>query len=642
MNHEQTIDPASYPATQKQLGLCYSRERSAFRVWAPTQQSVRLALYEQANAVRRRLIDMEKQPDGTFETCVSGDLHGQFYNYLVDGQEVTDPYSISSTKNSAKSAIVDLSRTDPEGFREGGYCAVHPSDAVLYEVHIGDFTQDPSSENFFRGKYLAFTQNHTEHRGMTTGLSHLKELGVTHLHIMPMYDFLSTDELSEEDDNYNWGYDPELYNVPEGTYSVDPEDPVLRIAELKRMVHNIHRQGMGVVMDVVYNHTYRSKYSNFNVLVPGYYYRTDGVDFSNGSGCGNEFASEREMGRRFIIDSLLYWQREYHIDGFRFDLMALIDRQTVQEAVKRLREINPNTIIYGEPWSGGVTSLPVSQQTLWSAQNDMDIALFNERFRNALRGDNDGAFPGFVQGRVDERMSIETGLCGSIDYDAAHKGTLRDPCGTINYFNAHDNLIFEDKLLRSTKPAQRRDLMTKLAFGLLFTAQGIPFFHAGNEFRRSKKMNANSYNAPYSVNAIDWNKKKEEEALVHYVRDLIEVRREFSVFRMKTGEEIRRRMHFLESGSEHVISVFYEQSEQEGILVFHNSAGTEKWCDLSVLRECIAADTIHVRKLFGTEGRIRSNRQSLHLEQGQQRLMLLPISTTMYTVRWSNEGVSEG
>lgn len=517
--------------------------------------------------------------DGVHEVVVNKDLKGFFYTYLIDGVEVTDPYSRAASINSKKSAIVDLDETNPPGWNTHTIpYNKRNCDAIVYEVHIKDFTVSPSSGAINRGKYLGFVEKDTKYKNVKTGLSHLKEIGVTHIHIMPTYDFITVKEEKElflRDDNYNWGYDPELYNVPEGSYSLYPEDPVSRIKELKTMIMDLHEEGFKVILDVVYNHTYKTLDSNFNVIMPNYFYRNnpDG-SFSNGSGVGNEIASERPMVRKFIIDSLLYWVNEYKVDGFRFDLMALIDIDTVEEAIETLRQIKPDIFIYGEPWTGGITALSDTKTTTKGTQGKMSFALFNDNFRDALKGNNDGDSKGFIQGNLDFKNAVETGIAGSIYYDHGHIGFASHPRETINYINSHDNLILADKIRavfpKLDKSGQER--LNKFALSILLTSQGIPFIHAGNEFLRSKDMNHNTYNSPLSINAIDWSLKERNIEFFNYFKELIELRMTYKAFRMTSVDVIRNRLKFMKNPSPcSIIAYTLELSEDKYLLLVHNA-----------------------------------------------------------------------
>ena len=486
------MNVTDYPITKKTLGALYKPNETTFHVWAPTHEKMSIAIYESSKSLSRVLYPMLKASDGVFSVTVDGDLHNYFYTYIVDGNtEVTDPYCISSSANSLRSAVVDLQRTHPENWlthqRPKGLTGC---DAILYEVHVADFSAHDSSGITHKGKFLAFSENDTKIENLSTGIDHLVELGVTHVHLMPVYDYLTVDEEVQNDRNYNWGYDPEHFNSIEGSYATKPNEPSNRILEFKQAVMALHEKGLKVVLDVVYNHTYRTEHSNFNVLAPKYYHRTtvEGA-FSNGSGCGNEFASETPMGRKFIIDSLLYWAKEFKVDGFRFDLMALIDSKTIDMALKELRKIDPEILFYGEPWMGGTSTLEEKLRVYKGSQGSKGYALFNDDFRDAIKGDNDGTGKGYIHGNKDMKLRIHTGLLGSIAYNEKFIGFTTQPCESINYFNSHDNLILQDKLLKASPDATEEEILklNKMCFNLLFTAQGVPFFHAGNEFLRNKK-----------------------------------------------------------------------------------------------------------------------------------------------------------
>jgi pullulanase len=540
----------NYPLTQKKLGAIYSKEDTTFNVWAPTQAHLKIALYEDPRALYRDIYPMVQAIDGVFSVRIKGDLHGQFYTIIVDNQsEVSDPYAISSNANGIRSAIIDLDRTHPKDWdvykRPTGN---NDCDAVIYELHIKDFTGHVTAGIEHKGKYLGLSENGTKHNGYATGLDHLVDLGVTHVHLMPVYDYLTVDEKDNSDENYNWGYDPEHYNMPEGCYSIDPDDPVSRVKELKTAIMAMHSKGLKVVLDVVYNHTYRSQYANFNVLVPNYYYRmTPDGHFSNGSGCGNEIASENPMVQKFIVDSLVYWMNEYHIDGFRFDLMGLMDLDTAVMIEAKLRKDNPEILIYGEPWTGGLSTLPENKRVYKGSQGKKGFALFNDDFRNAIKGDNDGYEVGFIHANKDSAHDLTVGIAGSIPYDEVHIGFATEPCESINYFNSHDNLILWDKIKKVSPNANDETLirLNKLAFSILFTAQGVPFFHAGNEFLRDKQGHHNTYNSSLAINGINWDNKEKHYGFYSYVKDLIQLRKDFSCFRMKSANEIRARLFFV-------------------------------------------------------------------------------------------------
>lgn len=561
----------------KKLGTIYTKENTIFRLWSPLRDEIYLVIYSDQNCIHRETYPMKKGKDGVHELTLKGDYKGYLYNYIVDGIEVTDPYSIASSLNSRHSAIIDLRDTDPVGWNShivpkgNNNC-----DAIIYEAHIKDFTGSPTSGVENRGKYLGFIEKNTEYNGLKTGLSHLKELGVTHIHLMPIYDFTTVNEESRDfyrDDNYNWGYDPELYNVPEGSYATIPEDPVNRIRELKKLIMTLHDEGFKLIMDVVYNHTYKGYDSNLNIIMPNYYYRTKGLGrFSNGSGCGNELATERPMVRKFIIDSLLYWIEEYKIDGFRFDLMGLIDIDTIEEAIIEMRNIRPDILIYGEPWTGGSTILAREKMLMKGMQSKSSFALFNDNFRDSIKGDNNGMGIGFIQGNTKSKLGVETGIVGSIQYDSSHMGFAQKPQESINYVNSHDDLIIYDKIKKIFPHMAEDDIerVNRLAFSILFTSQGIPFFHSGNEFLRTKGMLTNTYNSPLSVNAIDWSLKEKNLKFYNYFRDLIELRKRYKEFRLKTQDEIQNRLRFFYYPHEKNIIAYTISMDRGYLLIVHN------------------------------------------------------------------------
>ncbi|MDK2866436.1 MAG: pullulanase [Clostridiales bacterium] len=588
------MNEVTFPITSKKLGVIYTPAQTTVNVWAPTVNDVKLALYDHPKVLQRTLYKMLKDTDGVYSITLEGDYHGYYYTFIIDDRdEITDPYAVSTSANGARGAIVDLQKTNPEGWSDDLPMPPMPhTEAILYELHIKDYTADPTAKSSFPGKYLGLCEEDTAYEGYATGLDHLVDLGITHVHLMPVFDFISVDELSEDLNAYNWGYDPEHYNTPEGSYALDPQDPISRIIELKTLIQTLHQKGMRVVMDVVYNHTYRSKHASFNVLAPGYYYRmTKDGKFSNGSGCGNELATENPMVQKFILESLRYWVEEYHIDGFRFDLMALIDMDTLVLIQKTLSDIKPGILIYGEPWMGGLSTLADSKRLFRGAQCNKGFALFNDEFRDAIKGDNDGYGYGFLQGNLDLKHRTQIGLLGSIPYDANFVGFTTTPSETINYINSHDNLILYDKLQKTNPTGSEDDLirLNKLAFNLLFMAQGVPFLHEGNECLRSKNGNHNSYNADLSVNAIHWDEKMAHYAFYLYVRDLIAFRKKMKCFSLHTAEDIRRRVKIYEH-TEHIghqtnviaMSILGEETDDyKCLFIVHNAQPSEFMLSIS-------------------------------------------------------------
>lgn len=613
--------------SHKKMGALYSKEQTTFRVWAPNKKTMELLVFKEYNQVRRQSIPMTYVAEDCYEVTIKGDLNGVYYTYLIDGKyEVTDPYSVASSINSKKSCVIDLSMTHPDGWDTHRNPETSAKEAIIYEVHIKDFTSLESSKVLNRGKYIGFVETplraDTE---MTTGIEHLIELGVTHVHLLPVYDFITVNEEPDrffDDDNYNWGYDPELYNVVEGSYSTDPYSPWTRIRELKTMIMELHNAGISVILDVVYNHTYKTLDSNFNMLAPNQYHRMwDEKSFSNGSGCGNEFATESPMGRHFLIESLCYWAREFRIDGFRFDLMALIDLDSMVIAREKLIEINPNMIIYGEPWMALSSTLAMEQQIRPGTQRGRGFALFNDIYRDSLKGDNDGYVKGYIQSDYRFKNAVETGIAGSIHYDTAHIGTSQEPSESINYFNSHDNLIIQDKMALLFGESKDIRRLTKLLYGILFTSQGIPLIHSGNEFLRSKKMVHNSYNAPLSVNGLDWTLKEINRDIFYYTRDLIALRKEYDVFCLK-AEEVRNRLNFIKNLPDSMIGYTLSMLKNKVLLIIHNAKWENVTFDTTDVWEERGQKPIVAYQIFSSLGKT--------MKRVERILQLRKLSTSIY------------
>ncbi|MDR2543601.1 MAG: type I pullulanase [Treponema sp.] len=559
------------------LGLTFSVTQSSFKVWAPTAVSVYTALYDDAGTYNSAglvtnhetgnlHLMLKDSATGVWSLVLQGNLEGKFYLYRVEFADGTanwaaDPYAKAVSANGQRMAVVDLAKTNPALWREKPKPAFNAGswqDAVIYELHVRDFSINENSGMIHKGKYLAFTERGTTTRnGTPTGIDHLKLLGITHVHLLPVYDFASINELAAEP-LYNWGYDPIHYNVPEGSYSTDPLNPSTRIIEFKKMVQALHDAGIRVIMDVVYNHTFHTGGWPFDALVPKYYYRTTNTGvYANGSGCGNEVASERPMVRKFIIDSLKHWVNEYNIDGFRFDLMGLIDTPTMLEATKELRRLDPSLIIYGEPWQAGGSILPENLQTLKGSQRRLDFAVFNDHFRTAIKGGSDCYSQGFVTGQPNMEEGIVLGIMGAIhDFtDQANE--------SVNYVTAHDNLNLWDKMAFShgednlaLTPYRflegKNDLFdsdvvrsTLLANGIVFTSQGIPFFQAGDEFLRTKFGDYNSYISPDNINMIRWENADRFGEIISYYAGLIRLRKAIPAFRQTLKEDIDKTMEIL-------------------------------------------------------------------------------------------------
>ena len=425
---------------------------------------------------------------------------------------------------------------------------------------------------------------------------------MTHVQLLPIYDFISVDEDHSRffhDDNYNWGYDPELYFAPEGSYSTNPLDPKSRVREAKEMVKAFHDRGIGVIMDVVFNHTFKTIDSNLNTLAPKYYHRTNPDEsFSNGSGCGNELASEKPFVRKLIIDSLVYWAKEYKIDGFRFDLMALLDLETIKIALKELKKINPNIIIYGEPWMALSSPLAYDQQIWKGRQRSNGFGVFNDDFRDAIKGDVNSYGKGYIQGIFHNKHAIETGIRGSID-NGNGIGFADDASETINYFNCHDNLILYDKLAISLDDTSDINSYIKLALGIIMLSFGKPFIYEGNEFNHSKKNDANSYRSPLYVNAINWADKENNKEIFTYTKNLISLRKSIDAFKYTDYKEIEKRLKFIEGLDDSLIGYCLDKK----YLVLINANGHEMFVGHDKLTNHLGIEKFNkIEKIFDKEG----------------------------------------
>ena len=588
------------------LGATYTKQYTEFRVFAPNREKIDLLITDDYRKIRKEKYSMIKKEFDIFYCKIEKDLDGFFYSYLVeDKYEVTDPYSKASSINSIMSAVVDFDKITPRDFGKK-FKANKEEDAIIYELNVKDFTANKNSNVKYRGKYLGLAEKNTKFEGESTGISHLKELGVSHIQLLPVYDFISTFEENDkffDDDNYNWGYDPELYFNVEGSYSTNPYNPKKRIYEFKKMVKKIHENGMNVVMDVVYNHTFKTIDSNLEILAPNYYHRKnlDG-SFSNGSGVGNELASEKAFVRKLIIDSLKHWVTEYDIDGFRFDLMALVDIDTIKIAIKELKKIKPYIIIYGEPWMGAESVLPREKQILTGSQRSNGFAVFNDSFRNAIKGDNDGYSKGFIQGNFYLKNQVEIGIAGSIDFDEKRIGFADDASEVINYYACHDNLIYYDKLKISLTDHEDLEYISRLGFAILFLSFGKPFIYEGSEFNNSKSNNGNSYNAPLSINGIDWQDKINNIETFSFVKDLISLRKKLEVFKLVKKDDIKKALTFVDDLEDFLLA-YKINFEGKKIYVVINALKNDVEID-DYKRDKIFDKEIELVKIFDKEGNI--------------------------------------
>lgn len=541
------------------LGVRYTPEATKFRLWAPTASEAKVLLYPVWRCTFAEEMDMARDEGGTWTLTLEGDYKGIGYNYKVkigeQWNEGVDPYATAVGINGERGAIVDMEATNPERWTEDRPPLASPVDAVIYELHLRDLSIHPKSGISHRGKYLGLAEEGTRGpKQIPTGLDHIRSLGVTHVQLMPIYDFAteSVDEAKSDVPQYNWGYDPKNYNVPEGSYATDPYEPAVRIKELKQLVQTLHDKGLRVIMDVVYNHVYDWYLVNFTKLVPGYYlrYRDDGT-LSDGSFCGNELASERKMARKFIVDSVLHWVKEYHIDGFRFDLMGLMDIETMNEIRRRLDEIDPGIIMIGEGWNMSDTTLPAEKRANQAnAAKLPGIGQFNDGLRDAVKGSIfNHENKGFISGATGFEQDIRKGVAGGIRYSDRLRQYAEEPVQTVNYAECHDNHTMWDKLVLSTPGIgdDMRKSMHRLGTAIVLTSQGIPLLHAGQEFMRTKNGVENSYKSPDEVNWLDWERCAAHPCEVDYVRRVIRLRKEHPAFRLRTAEQIKTHLVFEEA-----------------------------------------------------------------------------------------------
>jgi pullulanase len=546
---------------------------------------------------------MDKGENGTWSASVNQDIKNKYYTFQVlqDGKwlrEAPDIYAKAVGVNGARGMVVDLKSTNPDGWNSDKRPPLKNfTDIIIYETHVRDISIDPNSGIKNKGKFLGLTETGTKSpEGEATGLDHIKELGVTHVHLLPSFDFNSIDETKPSAGQYNWGYDPLNYNVPEGSYSTDPYDGNVRIKEFKQMVQAIHKNGLRVILDVVYNHTSDIDHSNFTQFAPGYYYRhnPDG-SYSNATGCGNEVASEMPMVRKFMIESVVYWAKEYHLDGFRFDLMGVHDIETMTQISDALHKIDPTIFIYGEGWSAGNSPMP---ETLRAVKKNVSklgqIAVFSDDLRDGLKGGwGDLKEKGFVSGNTTMDESVKFGIVAStpnaqVDYSKVNYSKApwaAEPYQTITYVSCHDDNTLWDRLKISNAAASEADRikMDKLAAAIVLTSQGVAFLHSGAEMLRTKQGVANSYNKPDSINQIDWNRKTTYKPVFEYYKRLIALRKAHPAFRMPSAEMINKNLSFLKT--------------DPGVIAYQvsNNANGDRWRNiLVILNGNTGASTIHL------------------------------------------------
>ncbi len=523
------------------FGYQYTNSSTIFTAFITSADEVSVILFENEQSYHSQEYQMEIIHDNIYQLIIYEDLKNRYYGYKItrgeDRYYCSDPYSWATSTNGKRSYIIDLEKLKNNIIADGKYSDKKNSNkknAIIYETHIRDFTVKATIEN--KGKYFGVIEGEND----ADRISYLKNMGITHIHFLPMQQIATINDQQI----YNWGYDPEQYFMPEHSYASNPSNPISAIEDILIMISNLHKNEMSIILDVVYNHTYDSSWHPFEIMAPNVYYRknTDG-SFSNGSGCGNELNTQHEIVRNMIISSLIHWLIYYEVDGFRFDLMALIDRQTMDIISKKLQRVNPNIILYGEPWVGGTTVLDKECQMIKNAQKNMNIAVFNDDYRNALKGDSDGAKHGYIMGDNSQINMVRLGMLGSINYDKSMIGFTNSPFESINYISSHDNLILEDKLIKAgfTDHHQRMQ-MTKLALGMIIMSFGIPFIQAGTEFMQTKQMDHNSYISGDDINGLDWNLRDKNMELVDWISNIIKIRHSMNCYATFTQDDIKQRV----------------------------------------------------------------------------------------------------
>jgi pullulanase len=610
---------AKYTYTGNDLGVTYTKTSTKLRVWAPTAKAVSVVTYKEFDSPSSSgtLIKMTYDTKGTWVATLKGDQNGTVFNYRVSVNntvnEAVDPYVRATTVNGLRGVIVNLDATDPKGWNTSKpKFSGRPTDAVIYELHVRDLSMDPSSgipaKN--KGKYLALTDLNTSNNGQKTGVAAIKDLGVTHVELLPIFDFAT---VNENLPTFNWGYDPQNYNVPEGSYSSDPTKPTARITELKSAIMSLHKAGLRVNMDAVYNHVSNANTFSQNLIVPGYFFRRDdNGNLTSGSGCGNDVASERPMVRKFIVDSVKFWATEYNLDGFRFDLMGLMDIQTINEITTALKKIDPTILVIGEGWNMG-TLPPEKKANQLNIAQLPGVAHFNDQIRDGIKGSVfDAADNGFATGKFTAKMNVMAGIVGNTDYstDIMTKWTTTAPGQSVNYVESHDNMTLVDKITASVKDATPTDVaqLSRLASSIPFLSQGMPFMQAGQEFLRSKGGDPNSYKSSDAVNSLKWSTQSTHAVTVKYFKGLIALRKAHPAFRMATTELVRKNLKFLTSPEGTIAYSLNGAAVKDSagtLVVIHNANTTAQTISLpksgswSVHVEGDRAGTSVLRKLSG-------------------------------------------
>jgi len=565
-NHDQDPIHNKTETDQDGLWLSYSKDATVFKLWSPNADKVKLHLYDKGKGGEVfEAHELEIAEGGAhWVKKINKDLNGVYYTYqvMVNGawlDETPGIYAKAVGVNGKRAMVLDFESTHPVDWaKDKGPEMKYPNEAIIYELHIRDMTIHPLSGSSMPGTYLGLVEAGTKGpEGVATGIDHLKELGINYVHLLPTFDHYAINESRLDSAQFNWGYDPQNYNVPEGSFSSDPFNAEVRIREFKQMVKTFHDNGIGVILDVVYNHTGRTENSNFNLENPDYYYRfrEDG-SYSDAAACGNETASEKPMMRKYILESVGYWAKEYHLDGFRFDLMGIHDVETMNEVAATLKKVNPNIFVYGEGWTASDSPLPEADRALKKHIKQMPkITAFSDDIRDGLKGSVfEDESTGFVSGAENTEESVKFGIVGSIDHpqidytqvNYSKTAWANDPWQAVSYVSCHDNHTLYDKLQVSRPDADQSKLiaMDKLANAVVLTSQGVSFLHAGSEMLRTKNEEHNSYNLPDSINQIDWAWKVKHRGVMDYYKNLIRLRKAHPAFRMTSGNELRNHLNF--------------------------------------------------------------------------------------------------
>ena len=587
-------DYDNYPVYKgDDLELTVGENGTKFTLWSPTADSVVVRIYNEGmggEPVEMRYMERKSQQEpwrATFDEA----LYGKFYTFSIhhNGEwlnETPGAYARAVGVNGRRAAIIDMAATNPEGWENDVRPALNQfTDIIIYEMHHRDFSIHASAGNQYGGKFLALTQEGTQSpEGEMTGIDHLKELGITHVHILPSYDYGSVNESRPDSAQYNWGYDPVNYNTPEGSYSTNAFDPATRIREMKQMVQALHKNGIRVILDVVYNHTFVGDGSNFSLTTPGYYYRHNAEGgYADASGCGNETASEREMMRDYIVNSVKYWATEYHFDGFRFDLMGIHDIETMKAVRAELDKIDPTIFIYGEGWAAAAPVIPGEQCAMKANAYKMPgVAVFSDDLRDGVKGHfSQATGRGFATGEKGCEESVKFGIVGAIQHPQINYELVNyskapytnHPTQVINYVSCHDDMCLTDKMRASMPDADEKTLQryARLAQTIVFTSQGVPFMFTGEEIFRDKKGVHNSYCSPDEINAIDWSLKRANREHFDYYRNLIQLRKSHPAFRLATAELVNKHLQFIEGTPEQVVAY-----------TLNDNAGGDEWNQIVV------------------------------------------------------------